>query len=151
MSVTCYVGLGSNVGDRVENLRRAVALLDSSDGIDVVETSSVFETVAVGPPQADFLNAVAEIATTLGPHELLNRMKAIEAEMGRSPAERWGPREIDLDLLTYGDQHIEDDELSVPHPRMGERAFVLVPLAELTGGSSPLEASGVRSFPESLR
>jgi 2-amino-4-hydroxy-6-hydroxymethyldihydropteridine diphosphokinase len=151
LSVTCYVGLGSNVGDRIENLRRAVALLDESEGIDVARTSSVYETDPVGPPQPDFLNAVAEIVTTLRPHDLLARLKETEAEIGRSPTEQWGPREIDLDLLTYGDQHIEDDDLCVPHPRMGERAFVLVPLAELTGSDSELDSSGVRRFPGGLR
>ena len=128
--ITCYVGLGSNVGDRLEHLRRAVALLDSGD-VEVVVASGVYETEAVGPEQPDFLNAVVEARTALSAHDLLARLKEIEAEIGRTPSERWGPREIDLDLLTYGDETIEEDDLQVPHPRMGERAFVLVPLAEI--------------------
>lgn len=139
MAVTCYVGLGSNLGDRLENLRRAVERLDASDGVDVVRTSSVYETDPVGPPQPDFLNAVAEISTDLGPHELLARCKAIEAELGRTPGERWGPREIDLDLLLYGGERIDTGELVVPHPRMNERAFVLVPLRELEHGGPGAE------------
>jgi 2-amino-4-hydroxy-6-hydroxymethyldihydropteridine diphosphokinase len=139
LAVTCYVGLGSNLGDRLENLRRAVELLDASDGVAVVRTSSVYETDPVGPPQPDFLNAVAEISTDLGPHELLARCKAIEAELGRTPGERWGPREIDLDLLLYGDERIDTGELVVPHPRMNERAFVLVPLRELEHGGPGAE------------
>jgi len=159
---TCYVGLGSNVGDRLQRLRHAVSLLDASEGIDVVASSSVYETDAIGPPQAEFLNAVVEVRTSLGPRELLARLKEVEVEIGRTPSPRWGPREIDLDLLTYGDETIDDDELRVPHPRMSERAFVLVPLAEIAsdvrlviGSPSELLAAlggaGVRPFGERLR
>jgi 2-amino-4-hydroxy-6-hydroxymethyldihydropteridine diphosphokinase len=93
--------------------------------------SSVYDTDPVGPPQPDFLNAVAEVHTSLGPRELLARLKSIESELGREPAERWGPREIDLDLLLYGDEVVESDDLRLPHPEMTGRAFVLVPLAEI--------------------
>jgi len=159
---TCYVGLGSNVGDRLQRLRHAVSLLDASEGIDVVASSSVYETDAIGPPQPEFLNAVVEVRTSLGPRELLARLKEVEVEIGRTPSPRWGPREIDLDLLTYGDETIDDDELRVPHPRMSERAFVLVPLAEIAsdvrlviGSPSELLAAlgdaGVRPFGERLR
>ena len=159
---TCYVGLGSNVGERLQHLRHAVSLLDASEGIDVVASSSVYETDAIGPPQPEFLNAVVEVRTSLGPRELLARLKEVEVEIGRTPSPRWGPREIDLDLLTYGDETIDDDELRVPHPRMSERAFVLVPLAEIAsdvrlviGSPSELLAAlggaGVRPFGERLR
>lgn len=127
----CYIGLGSNVGDRLEHLRRAASLLEATEGIDVVQASSVYETDPVGPSQPDFLNAVVEVRTTLAARDLLARLKQIEAEVGRQPSERWGPREIDLDLLTYGDEMIESEDLTVPHPRMSQRAFVLVPLAEI--------------------
>jgi 2-amino-4-hydroxy-6-hydroxymethyldihydropteridine diphosphokinase len=162
VNVVCYIGLGSNVGDRLEHLRHAVTLLDATDGIDVVVGSSVYETEPVGPPQPDFLNAVVEIRTSLGAPDLLRRLKEIEAEIGREPTGRWGPREIDLDLLTYGDESIDGDDLRVPHPRMAERAFVLVPLAEIASdvrlaAGSPselLEAlgdAGVRAIGERLR
>jgi 2-amino-4-hydroxy-6-hydroxymethyldihydropteridine diphosphokinase len=156
------VGLGSNVGDRLANLRHAVTLLEDTEDIDVAAASRVYETNAVGPPQPDFLNAVIEVRTALSADALLKRLKAVEREIGRSPSERWGPREIDLDLLTYGEASIEDADLVVPHPRMAERAFVLVPLAEiaadvrLTVGSPSelLEAiggAGVRATGDRLR
>jgi 2-amino-4-hydroxy-6-hydroxymethyldihydropteridine diphosphokinase len=159
--ITCYVGLGSNVGDRLEHLRHAVTLLDSG-GVEVVVASGVYETEPVGPEQPDFLNAVVEVRTTLSAQDLLARLKEIESEVGRTPSGRWGPREIDLDLMTYGDESIEDDDLQVPHPRMGDRAFVLVPLAEIASdvrlaAGSPselLEAlgdAGVRPTGERLR
>jgi 2-amino-4-hydroxy-6-hydroxymethyldihydropteridine diphosphokinase len=128
---TAYIGLGSNVGDRLENLREAVRLLDAIDEVDVLRTSSVYETKPVGPRQPDFLNAVAEIDTTLAARTLLGHMKRIELDLGRKPTERWGPREIDLDLLLFGDETIDEPALHVPHPELENRAFVLVPLAEL--------------------
>jgi 2-amino-4-hydroxy-6-hydroxymethyldihydropteridine diphosphokinase len=129
--VRAYLGLGSNLGDRSENLRRAVALLGARDGVAVVRTSSVYETAPVGPSQPDFLNAVAEVDTTLSPRDLLEACLGVEEEMGRVRRERWGPRVIDVDLLLYGDERVDEPDLVVPHPRMHERAFVLVPLAEL--------------------
>jgi 2-amino-4-hydroxy-6-hydroxymethyldihydropteridine diphosphokinase len=135
-----YVGLGSNVGDRLGHLRAAVAALRAHDGIDVVATSGVYETDPVGPPQSDFLNAVVELATDLAAEELLRVFKQIETDLGRVPRERWGPREIDLDLLVHGDRRLESDDLVVPHPRIAARAFVLVPLEEL---APALEIPGV--------
>lgn len=149
-----FVGLGSNVGDRLEHLRRAVAELRATDGIELVAASSVYETDPVGPPQPDFLNAVVQVETTLGPHELLARLKAIERSVGRVPGERWAPREVDLDLLLYGEDVIETDALKVPHPEMYERAFVIVPLRELDPAlADEIDASGVRLAhpPDSLR
>lgn len=125
------MGLGSNVGDRLANLRAAVGELRSAEGVDVVRTSSVYDTDPVGPPQANFLNAVLEIATSLVPVELVRRFKAIEQELGREPSETWGPRAIDLDLLLYGDKVIDEPSVRVPHPEMTKRAFVLIPLAEI--------------------
>ncbi len=163
MSVVCFVGLGSNLGDRLENLRLAVTLLDATSGVDVTATSSVYETDPVGPPQPDFLNAVVEVRTTLSARDLLARFKEIEVGIGRTTgAERWGPREIDIDLLTYGEESIESDDLRVPHPRMAERAFVLVPLSEIAadvrwasgGPAELLEAlgsEGVRATGDRLR
>lgn len=125
-----YIGLGSNLGDRLDNLRRAVAALNQA-GVMVRKVSSVYETDPVGPPQPDFLNAVCEIETELSPRELLARLKAIESEMGREPGERWGPRNIDLDLLLYGDEVIDEPDLNVPHPEMINRRFVIAPLLEI--------------------
>ena len=146
MAVQAFVGLGSNVGERLENLRRAVAELRSE--VDVVRVSSVYDTDPVGPPQADFLNAVVEIRTALGARELLALLKAIEARLGRSEGERWGPREIDLDLLLYGDAEVDEPDLRIPHPQMWERAFVLVPLAEIAPElvTGVIDQTGVRRF-----
>ena len=126
-----YLGLGSNVGDRLENLRRAVALLRERGAL-LSRSSRVYETEPVGgPPQADFLNAVIDVETALSPRELLMTCLAVEEEMGRVRTERWGPRVIDVDLLAYGDEEIAEPGLEIPHPRMHERGFVLIPLLEL--------------------
>jgi 2-amino-4-hydroxy-6-hydroxymethyldihydropteridine diphosphokinase len=126
-----FVGLGSNLGDRLELLRRAVALLGQTDGVAVVRSSRVYETEPVGPPQPRYLNAVVEVSTTLPAEGLLDACLAIERRLGRVRSERWGPRTIDLDLLTLADERIDLPGLVVPHPRMHERAFVLAPLLEL--------------------
>ena len=131
-----YVSLGSNVGDRLGFLRRAVAMLGEHEAIEVLRTSSVYETDPVGyVDQPPFLNAVAEIETSLSPHELLDACQAIEAALGRVRTVRWGPRTIDLDIALIDDLAIDDERLTVPHPRMAERAFVLVPLAEIAPGA----------------
>jgi 2-amino-4-hydroxy-6-hydroxymethyldihydropteridine diphosphokinase len=129
--VRAFIGFGSNLGDRLENLRRAKLSLGERDGIRVVRASRVFETAPVGPPQPDYLNAVAEVRTVLSSSSLFGACLDVEREMGRVRTERWGPRVIDLDLLLYGDAVIDQPGLQVPHPRMHERAFVLVPLLEL--------------------
>jgi 2-amino-4-hydroxy-6-hydroxymethyldihydropteridine diphosphokinase len=129
--VIAYIGLGSNLGDRLANLQRAVDLLDLRDGVAVLRSSRVYETDPVGPPQPDYLNAVIEVATSLPADALLGACLAVESELGRVRAERWGPRVIDLDLLSYGRESIEEPGLSVPHPRMHQRLFVLAPLLEL--------------------
>jgi 2-amino-4-hydroxy-6-hydroxymethyldihydropteridine diphosphokinase len=130
---TAYVGLGSNLGDRLAYLRAAVAAL-SARGLEPAGVSSVYESDALGPPQPDYLNAVVSVSTSLSARELLGALKAVEAELGRRPAQRWGPREIDLDLLLYGDEMLEEDGLTVPHPGMTTRAFVLMPLLEIAPG-----------------
>ena len=131
MPVSAYLALGSNLGDRLETLQRAVDLMDARPGIDVVRSSRVYETEPVGPPQPAFLNAVVEVRTDLEPHELLRETQAVEDELGRVRAERWGPRTIDVDVLTFDERTVDEPELVVPHPRMHERGFVLVPLGEL--------------------
>ena len=126
-----YLALGSNLGDRLANLRRAVELLDATPGVEVVRSSRVYETEPVGPPQPAYLNAVVEVETELEPHQLLGAAQAVEEALGRVRAERWGPRTIDVDVLTYDERTVDEPGLTVPHPRMHERGFVLVPLGEL--------------------
>ncbi|HEU4355159.1 MAG TPA: 2-amino-4-hydroxy-6-hydroxymethyldihydropteridine diphosphokinase [Actinomycetota bacterium] len=131
--VTAYLALGANLGDRLASLQRATDLLAAVPGVAVVRASRVYETDPVGgPDQPDYLNAVVEVRTDLPPHDLLKACLHVETRMGRVRAERWGPRPIDVDLLTYGDLTVDDPDLVVPHPRMHERGFVLVPLSELT-------------------
>jgi 2-amino-4-hydroxy-6-hydroxymethyldihydropteridine diphosphokinase len=131
VTVRIYLGLGSNLGDRLANLSRAVDALEGR-GVQLTRSSRVYETDPVGGPvQPAYLNAVVEVATDLEPLELLGAALDIERELGRVRGERWGPRIIDIDLLTYGDREIDEPQLSVPHPRMHKRAFVLVPLLEL--------------------
>jgi 2-amino-4-hydroxy-6-hydroxymethyldihydropteridine diphosphokinase len=148
-----FLGLGSNLGDRLANLSEAVNLLHDHHGIDVVRSSRVYETEPIGPPQPDYLNAVIEVETTMAPRTLLRHCLEAERELGRERGERWGPRTIDIDLLTYGDEHIDEPGLTVPHPQMHERGFVLVPLLELTA-DPPLPGgrtvATLRLGPESL-
>ncbi len=131
--ITAYVALGANLGDREQNIRSALSQLMQTDGISIVRVSSLLDNPAVGgPPNSPpFLNAAAELKTTLGSHALLHRLLEIERQLGRVRRQRWEPRPIDLDLLLYGDQIISSQELVVPHPLMHERRFVLQPLAEI--------------------
>jgi 2-amino-4-hydroxy-6-hydroxymethyldihydropteridine diphosphokinase len=132
-----FLGLGSNLEDREGNLERAAGLLAATPGIEVTAASSVYGTRPVGvTDQPDFLNQVLEVRTSLSPHALLRRCLAVEEEMGRVRLRRWGPRLIDIDLLLYGEEVVEDEELTLPHPEMAGRAFVLVPLLELDPGST---------------
>ena len=131
-----YLALGSNLGDRLANLRAAVADLNER-GIAVTARSSVWETPPVPAGQPPFLNAAVAAETALDPPSLLRELKAIEHALGRRPGPHWGPRPIDLAILFYGDQHIETAELTVPHPRIAERAFVLAPLSDITRGALP--------------
>lgn len=132
-----FLGLGSNLGDRAGNLRRAIELLNAEPGIEVVASSSVWETDPVGgPSQPDYLNAVVRARTDLAPHDLLRACLRAEAALGRVRNVRWGPRTIDIDVLLVDALEIDDADLTVPHPRMTERAFVLLPLLELDPGAS---------------
>ena len=123
-----FLGLGSNLGDRHAQLRRAVQGLP-----DVVAVSRLYETEPVGgpPDQGSYLNLVVELDTGLGPRELLEVARRLETEAGRERAERWGPRTLDVDVLLVGDRVVAEEDLVVPHPRMWERRFVVAPLAEL--------------------
>ena len=162
---TAYLGLGANLGDRLANLQRAVELLAEVSGLRVARSSRVYETEPVGgPEQPEYLNAVVEVETDLAPRDLLEACLSVETRMGRVRAEPWGPRTIDVDVLTYGDETIDEPDLVIPHPRMHERGFVLVPLAELTADPSlpgelrlaslrlgPSVVLGVRPFAPPLR
>lgn len=130
--VTAYLGLGSNLGDRAANLKRAVEELAGRPGIRVTRRSAIYETEPVGRrDQPDFLNLVVEAQVSLTPRRLLDEVLAVEHGMGRVRRERWGPRMIDIDILLYGGERMDVPGLTIPHPRLAERAFVLVPLAEL--------------------
>ena len=127
-----YLSIGSNLGGRIENCVIAVAKLAHARAVDVLTVSAVYETEPWGKTdQPDFVNVAVEVETGLAPHALLGACKRIEDGMGRVSGERWGPRVIDLDVLLYEDQVVEDDDLILPHPRMHERRFVLAPLAEI--------------------
>lgn len=132
MMNTVYISLGSNIGNRLEYLQQAVRLLQQVERVNVVNVSSVYETDPVGyENQEAFLNMVAEIETLLSPHELLKKCNEIEAKLGRTRDVRWGPRTVDLDILLYNEENMKTEDLIIPHPRMMERGFVLIPLVEL--------------------
>ena len=134
--ITAYLGLGSNVGNRRSNLERALELLDAAEGILISRRSSIYETEPWGmTEQPPFLNAAVEIQTSLRPGDLLAAVKAIEEAMGRVTTVRYGPRNIDVDILLYGNLVVDwnTPDLQIPHARMLERAFVLIPLAEIAG------------------
>ncbi|HCV43320.1 MAG TPA: 2-amino-4-hydroxy-6-hydroxymethyldihydropteridine diphosphokinase [Bacteroidetes bacterium] len=131
-SYRVFIGLGSNVGQREKFLNKAVAELKNVRDTKVVWASSVYETDPVGKTdQPKFLNAAVEIETQLQPNELYEEVKAIETRLGRTKTERWGPREIDIDILVYDGLVFQDEEVTVPHPEMERRKFVLVPLKEI--------------------
>jgi 2-amino-4-hydroxy-6-hydroxymethyldihydropteridine diphosphokinase len=133
MLATAYFALGSNLGDRAANLNAAIQKLSQVDRVNVRRVSPFLDNPAVGGPANSprFLNAVAELVTTLSPEELLIHLLEVERSLGRVRREKWGPRTIDLDLLLYDSEVIQTEQLKVPHPHMHERSFVLQPLAEL--------------------
>jgi len=127
-----YIGLGSNIGNRKENMRAVYGHIIAIRGIQPVRCSRFYETVPVGGPQQPmFLNAVLEVKTSLAPHELLKRFQRIEDLMGRTRSIKWGPRSIDIDILLYGDEIVDDEQLKIPHPLMHTRLFVLEPFVEI--------------------
>ncbi len=128
---TAYIGLGSNLEEPLANCLRALHKLDS-EKIQVVRCSSFYRTQAVGyEKQPHFVNAVVQVITDLGPEELFAKMQEIEKDLGKESSFKWGPRKIDLDLLLYGNEVVDEIDLQVPHPLMHERKFVLAPLAEI--------------------
>ncbi|MDD3905655.1 MAG: 2-amino-4-hydroxy-6-hydroxymethyldihydropteridine diphosphokinase [Candidatus Omnitrophica bacterium] len=135
--ITCYIGIGSNLGDRRRNIDAAIEALKNSEAITFNRRSSIYETEPVdaplvnGAPQGRFLNGVLEIETALSPGDLLKRLHEIEASLGRKRSARNAPRQIDLDILYYGSMMIDEEGLKIPHPRIGKREFVLQGLREL--------------------
>lgn len=132
MKRVVYIGLGSNIGDKKGNLNQALKKLGGADGVRIVKASSLYQSEPWGyQNQDEFLNQVVEIETELPALELLHLLQAIEIDMGRQRAAKWGPRNIDLDILLYGDEVLQNKELQVPHAHMRERLFVLIPLQEI--------------------
>ena len=129
--VTAFVALGANLGDTAQALRDALAALGGTPGIRVVRASSLYRTAPIQSTGPDYINAVAEVSTTLNAMALLDVLQAIEQQAGRERPYRNAPRTLDMDLLLFGGARIESRRLTVPHPRMAQRAFVLVPLAEV--------------------
>lgn len=131
--IVCYLGVGSNLGNRLGNIRKAVKKINSLKNTKVLKSSKIIPTKPLGGPrrQPEFLNAVLKIRTGMSAPLLLEKLKAIEKELGRKKSVRFGPRAIDLDILLYGDRVIERKNLVVPHPRIFERDFVLRPLLEI--------------------
>ena len=130
METACAIALGSNLGNSEQTIEMALARLDR-DSMRLGVRSQLYKTAPVGPPQPDYLNACAVFHTSLAPEPLLETLLTVEASFGRLRRERWGPRTLDLDLLLYDSEIVDTPRLSVPHPRLHERAFVLVPLAEI--------------------
>jgi 2-amino-4-hydroxy-6-hydroxymethyldihydropteridine diphosphokinase len=155
-----YLAFGANLGDRERNIATALCAIEAFATVEAV--SSLYETDPVPPGQPPYLNAACRITTELPPAELLTRIKNVERAIGRRGGERWGPRPIDIDLLLYGEEVIDEAGLRVPHEGLAERAFVLAPLAEIAGDVTPpatakkvrqladeTDRSGVRVYRES--
>lgn len=127
-----YIGLGSNIGDRLANCRRAIEAIAAAQENRILQCSPFYETEPAGEKNQDwFVNGVVEMETSFSPHGLMDFLMAIEKRMGRVRDRRWGPRIIDLDILFYGQSVIEEGGLSIPHPRLAERLFVLAPLSDI--------------------
>lgn len=146
--VQAFIGIGSNVGDRTGFVRRAIEELRATEGIEVSVVSSLYETSPIGgPPQRSFVNLVAEIHTTLDARELLEACKEIEGRLGREGSDiRWGPRVVDLDILTFDAEKISEPDLEIPHPLMTGRRFVLVPLFEIAPDASDAWGTPYRNW-----
>jgi len=133
---TVVLALGSNLGDRLANLQAAVDALTAGPGLDEVAVSPVYETAPFGgPPQPEYLNAVLVAVTSLPPRAVLDRSRAAETALGRVRGPRWGPRTLDVDVIVYGNEVSSDPELTLPHPRAHERAFVLAPWHDVDPGA----------------
>jgi 2-amino-4-hydroxy-6-hydroxymethyldihydropteridine diphosphokinase len=143
-SVAAYIALGSNLGEPERQVRDALGELAGLPGSSLLASSQLYRTAPVGPPgQPDYVNAVAALETRLSPRALLQELQAIERRHGRRrDGTRWGPRTLDLDILTYGDEQIDEAGLRIPHPELSHRAFVLVPLADVAPKGTPIPGVG---------
>lgn len=131
--INVYIGLGSNLGDPQAQLKKAIISIEMIPSTHVVKTSSFYSSQPVGPQdQPDYVNAVVELETELSAHVLLDYLQGIENEQGRMREKKWGARTLDLDILLYGDESIQDDRLHIPHVEMSQRGFVLFPLSEIS-------------------
>ncbi len=150
---TAYISLGSNLGNRIGSLKEALDRLGGSEEVIIVKRSPVYETQPVGPQdQRWFLNLVIGVQTTLDPESLLDRLLAVEDQMGRKRDEHWGPRNIDLDILLYDDRIVNTNRLIIPHPRLHQRRFVLVPLSEIASQAShPILKKTIRELLDGCR
>jgi 2-amino-4-hydroxy-6-hydroxymethyldihydropteridine diphosphokinase len=147
-----YLGVGSNMGDKAENIRRARESIASIDGVNLTRSSSLYLTAPWGKTdQDDFINQVLEIETEIEPLNLLHRLQEIEIKLGRQRLELWGPRIIDLDVLLYGREIITREELKVPHPHMMQRLFVLVPLSEIAPELEFPDGSTIQEVLDSIK
>ncbi len=143
-----YIGLGSNLGDPVTQVKSALAALSDLETLSVIACSSLYASPPMGPQdQPDYINAVAELTTTLSAHELLDQLQAVEQQQGRIRNRHWGERTLDLDLLVYGQEVIDDERLQVPHLGIALRSFVLYPLAEI---ASDLEIPKLKNMKQLL-
>ena len=125
------IGMGSNLGESLDTLKNAIQTLDEIPGINLITYSNWYRTKPIGPPQPDYINGCALLKVELTPHNLLEILLEVEQKFKRVRLEHWGPRTLDLDLILYDDLILDTPNLQIPHPRMRERAFVLVPLAEI--------------------
>jgi 2-amino-4-hydroxy-6-hydroxymethyldihydropteridine diphosphokinase len=126
-----FIGLGSNMDGPHDQLDRALESLSTSADIELVAVSDRYQTPPIGPSQPDYINAVAQLRTSLPPEALLDKLQSIEQQQDRVRTVRWGPRTVDLDILLYDNMLCDTERLTIPHPRMAERAFVLLPLADI--------------------
>lgn len=148
-----YAGLGSNLGNKRENILSAIDRIDACDGICVKEKSGFYNTTPVGgSPQPDYVNCVIGLETEIEPQTLLEVFKKIEIGLGRKPGMRWGPRVVDLDIILFGDRIVNDHNLKIPHERMHERAFVLEPLSEISPDTKhPVSGTSISELLEKLK
>lgn len=155
MQHVSYIGIGSNMGDRVAHMVDAIQRLKSEDRIDVKAVSHFYETEPItlkGESSHWFINAVIQIKTTLSPVQLLRKLQDIEKQMGRERSHKWAPRTIDLDILLFDDQICKSSELTIPHPEMHKRRFVLEPLCELNGAARhPIKGISFQELSRALK
>jgi 2-amino-4-hydroxy-6-hydroxymethyldihydropteridine diphosphokinase len=148
-----YAGLGSNLGNKRENILRAIDRIDAYEEICIKEKSGFYDTAPVGgPPQPDYVNCVIGLETEVEPQTLLKEFKKIEIELGRKSGVRWGPRVVDLDIILFGDRIVNDHNLKIPHERMHERVFVLEPLSEISPDiKHPVSGKSISELLETLK